>query len=163
MQIRLRNFFEIKMGVYSMIRKATIKDLSRIAEIQIFNYRLYFYPIFKADKYYFDELQVPSLMQKYETDIDSVYVYDDGVVKGFIKIEETYIARLFVEPVLQNASIGSRLLKYAIKEHQADHLWALEKNEKAIRFYERHGFIRTGEKKLEEGTTEFLIQLRREI
>lgn len=90
MQIRLRNFFEIKMGVYSMIRKATIKDLSRIAEIQIFNYRLYFYPKFKADKYYFDELQVPSLMQKYETDIDSVYVYDDGVVKGFIKIEETY-------------------------------------------------------------------------
>ena len=90
MQIRLRNFFEIKTGVYSMIRKATIKDLSRIAEIQIFNYRLYFYPIFKADKYYFDELQVPSLMQKYETDIDSVYVYDDGVVKGFIKIEETY-------------------------------------------------------------------------
>ena len=163
MQIRLRNFFEIKMGVYSMIRKATIKDLSRIAEIQIFNYRLYFYPIFKADKYYFDELQVPSLMQKYETDIDSVYVYDDGVVKGFIKIEETYIARLFVEPVLQNASIGSQLLKYAIIEHQADHLWALEKNEKAIRFYERHGFIRTGEKKLEEGTTEFLIQLRREI
>ena len=163
MQIRLRNFFEIKMGVYSMIRKATIKDLSRIAEIQIFNYRLYFYPIFKADKYYFDELQVPSLMQKYEADIDRVYVYDDGVVKGFIKIEETYIARLFVEPVLQNASIGSQLLKYAIIEHQADHLWALEKNEKAIRFYERHGFIRTGEKKLEEGTTEFLIQLRREI
>ena len=105
-----------------MIRKATIEDLSRIAEIQIFNYRLYFYPIFKADKYYFEELQVPSLMQKYEADIDSVYVYDDGVVKGFIKIEGTYIARLFVEPVLQNASIGSQLLEYAIKEHHADHL-----------------------------------------
>ena len=146
-----------------MIRKATIEDLSRIAEIQIFNYRLYFYPIFRVDKYYFEELQVPSLMQKYEADIDSVYVYDDGVVKGFIKIEGTYIARLFVEPVLQNASIGSQLLEYAIKEHHADHLWALEKNEKAIRFYERHGFIRTGEKKPEEGTTEYLIQLRREV
>lgn len=146
-----------------MIRKATVKDLSRIAEIQIFNYRLYFYPIFKADKYYFEELQVPSLMQKYETDIDSVYVYDDGVVKGFIKIEGTYIARLFVEPILQNASIGSQLLEYVINEHQADHLWALEKNEKAIRFYERHGFIRTGEKKPEEGTTEYLILLRREV
>ena len=146
-----------------MIRKATIEDLSRIAEIQIFNYRLYFYPIFKADKYYFEELQVPSLMQKYEADVDSVYVYDDGVVKGFIKIEGTYIARLFVEPVLQNASIGSQLLEYAIKEHHADHLWALEKNEKAIRFYERHGFIRTGEKKTEEGTTEYLILLRREV
>lgn len=144
-----------------MIRKATVKDLSRIAEIQIFNYRLYFYPIFKADKYYFEELQVPSLMQKYEADIDSVYVYDDGVVKGFIKIEGTYIARLFVEPVLQNASVGSKLLEFAFNEHHADHLWALEKNEKAIRFYERHGFALTGEKKLEEGTTEYLIQLRR--
>lgn len=99
--------------------------------------------------------------ESYEADIDSVYVYDDGVVKGFIKIEGTYIARLFVEPVLQNASVGSKLLEFAINEHHADHLWALEKNEKAIRFYERHGFALTGEKKLEEGTTEYLIRLRR--
>lgn len=143
------------------IRKADRKDLARIAEILVFNYRLNYYPIFKADEYYFDELQVPSLMEKFETELDSLYVYDDGVVKGFIKIEGTYIARLFVEPVLQNASIGSRLLEYAMKEHHADHLWALEKNVKAIRFYERHGFAATGEKKLEEGTSEYLILLRR--
>ena len=143
------------------IRKADRKDLARIAEILVFNYRMYFYPIFKADEYYFDELQVPSLMEKFETELDSLYVYDDGVVKGFIKIEGTYIARLFVEPVLQNGSIGSRLLEYAMKEHHADHLWALEKNIKAIRFYERHGFVATGEKKPEEGTSEYLILLRR--
>ena len=144
-----------------MIRKANINDLSRIAEIQVFNYRLFFYPIFKCDEYYFDELQVPSLMKEYEAKIDSLYVYDDGVVKGFIKIEDTYIARLFVEPVLQNGSIGSQLLEYAVKEHNADHLWALEKNVKAIRFYERHGFIATGEKKLEEDTDEYLVLLRK--
>jgi putative acetyltransferase len=143
------------------IRKADRKDLARIAEILVFNYRLYFYPIFKADEYYFDELQVPSLMEKFETELDSLYVYDDGVVKGFIKVEGTYIARLFVEPILQNGSIGSRLLEYAMKEHHADHLWALEKNIKAIRFYERHGFVATGEKKLEEGTSEYLIMMRR--
>ncbi len=143
------------------IRKADRKDLARIAEILVFNYRLYFYPIFKADEYYFDELQVPSLMEKFETELDSLYVYDDGVVKGFIKVEGTYIARLFVEPVLQNGSIGSRLLEYAMKEHHADHLWALEKNIKAIRFYERHGFVATGEKKPEEGTSEYLIMMRR--
>ena len=68
-----------------MVRKATINDLSRIAEIQVFNYRLYFYPIFRSDEYYFDELRVPSLMQEYENGLDSLYVYDDGVVKGFIK------------------------------------------------------------------------------
>ena len=144
-----------------MIRKATQNDLARIAEIQVFNYRMFFYPTFKSDEYYFSELQVPALMKQYEAGLDSLYVYDDGVVKGFIKIEDTYIARLFVEPVLQNGSIGSKLLEYAIKEHNADHLWTLEKNEKAIRFYERHGFIATGEKKLEEGTSEYLIFLQK--
>ena len=96
-------------------------------------------------------------MRKYEEELESLYVYDDGVVKGFIKIEGTYIARLFVEPVLQNAYIGSRLLGYAVNEHHVDHLWVLEKNIKAIRFYERHGFAFAGEKKLEEGTTEYLM------
>ena len=143
------------------IRKACRNDLSRIAEIQVLNYRLYFYPIFKSDEYYFDELSVPSLMQKYESGLDSLYVYDDGVVKGFIKIEGTYIAKLFVEPVLQNASIGSELLEYAVAEHHADHLWVLEKNVKAMRFYERHGFSATGERKPEEGTAEYLLLLRR--
>ena len=144
------------------IRKAECKDLARIAEILVFNYRLFFYPIFQSDEYYFDELSVPALMKKYETELDSLYVYDDGVVKGFIKIEGTYIARLFVEPVLQNAAIGSRLLEFAVQEHRADHLWALEKNVKAIRFYARHGFFTTGEKKFEDGTSEYLILLRRQ-
>ncbi|MBR6029536.1 MAG: GNAT family N-acetyltransferase [Clostridia bacterium] len=144
-----------------MIRKAESKDLARIAEIQVFNYRLYFYPIFQSDAYYFSELQVPSLMRSYASELDSLYVYDDGVVKGFIKIEGTYIARLFVEPVLQNASIGAHLLEYAVSEHHADHLWALEKNTGAIRFYERHGFFAAGERKPEEGTAEYLILLRR--
>ena len=143
------------------IRKATKKDLARIAEIQIFNYRLYFYPIFRSDEYYFGELQVPSLMEDYERELDGFYVYDDGVVKGFIKIEGTYIARLFVEPVLHNSSVGSALLEYAIKAHDADHLKVLEKNEAAIRFYERHGFRLTDEKTLEEGTSEYLVMMRR--
>ncbi len=144
-----------------MIRKAVFNDLPRIAEIQVFNYRLYFYPIFRSDAYYFDELNVPSLMREYEAALDSLYVYDDGVVKGFVKIEGTYLARLYVEPVLQNASIGSQLLEYAVKEHHADHLWALEKNTGAIRFYERHGFFAAGERKPEEGTAEYLILLRK--
>ncbi len=145
-----------------MIRKAEKKDLARIAEIQIFNYRLYFYPIFKYDEYYFNELQVPSLMSNYESELDTLYVYDDGVVKGFIKIEDTYIARLFVEPVLQNSAIGTKLLEYAIKTHNANHLWALEKNTNAIRFYERNGFVVTDEKKLVDDTTEYLVLLRKE-
>ena len=62
-----------------MIRKATKNDLARIAEIQVFNYRLYFYPIFRTDEYFFGELQVPSLMREYESRLDSLYVYDESL------------------------------------------------------------------------------------
>ena len=143
------------------IRKATIGDLARIAEIVIFNYRLNFYPIFKNDDYYFHELQVPTIMKQYESSIDNIWVYDDGVVKGIIQIENQEIKKLFVEPVLQGNCIGSMLLKYAIDYHNANILWALEKNTRAIRFYERHGFIVTADKKLEEDTTEYLVRLER--
>ena len=38
-------------------------------------------------------------------------------------------------------------------------LWALEKNIRAIKFYQRHGFSLTNEKKYEEGTDEYLVKL----
>lgn len=141
------------------IRKATINDLARIAEIVIFNYRLNFYPIFKNDDYYFNELQVPSLIKEYEKMIDHMWVYDDGAVKGFIQVEEQEIKKLFVEPVLQGNAIGSKLLTYAVEYEHANTSWALEKNTRAIRFYERHGFKITTDKELEEDTTEYLIRL----
>ena len=143
------------------IRKATIGDLARIAEIVIFNYRLNFYPIFKNDDYYFNELQVPTIMKQYESSLDNMWVYDDGAIKGMIQVENQEIKKLFVEPMLQGNCIGSMLLKYAIDYHNANILWALEKNTRAIRFYERHGFIITADKKLEEDTTEYLVRLER--
>ena len=143
------------------IRKAKIGDLARIAEIEIFNYRLNFYPIFKNDDYYFNELQVPTIMKQYESIIDNMWVYDDGAVKGIIQVENQEIKKLFVEPVLQGKGIGSMLMKYAIDYHNANILWALEKNTRAIRFYESHGFIVTADKKLEEDTTEYLVRLER--
>ena len=143
------------------IRKATIDDLARIAEIVIFNYRLNFYPIFKNDDYYFGELQVPNLIKQYESIVDNIWVYDDGAVKGIIQIEDQEIKKLFVEPVLQGNGIGFELLKFAIENHNANTLWALEKNTRAIRFYELHGFKITADKKLEEDTTEYLVRLER--
>jgi len=143
------------------IRRALKSDLSRIAEIEIFNYRLNFYPIFKNDEFYFGELQVTDRIKELEKQIESLFVYDDGVVKGFVQIKGSEIKKLFVEPALQNNSIGSSLLLFAVNELSADNLWALEKNVKAIRFYARHGFYPTDEKKKEEGTSEYLVRLRK--
>ena len=141
------------------IRQAKINDLVRIAEIFVFNYRLNFYPIFQEDIFYFEELTVFNMVESFAKELDSILVYDDGVVKGFIQIEKREVRRLFVEPVLQGKAIGTELLEYGIVEMDANHLWALEKNIKAIAFYQRHGFDTTNEKKYEKDTTEFLVRM----
>ena len=143
------------------IRQARSEDLERIAEILVFNYRLNFYPIFRDDSFYFEELKVSKQIANYVNDLDSIWVYDDGVVKGFIQIEKEEVKKLFVEPILQGKSIGAELLEYAISEKHVNCLWALEKNTKAIAFYKRHGFAITSDKKYEEDTTEFLVRMER--
>ena len=86
------------------IRRVRQSDLSRIAEIFVFNNRINYFPIFKDAEYSFGELQVVTFIEQ---------------------------------------------------------LWALEKNTKAIAFYQRHGFQMTGQKKFEEGTTEYIVELKR--
>ncbi|MBR3356539.1 MAG: GNAT family N-acetyltransferase [Solobacterium sp.] len=145
------------------IRPAQEKDLFRIAEILVFNYRLYFYPIFQDDEFYFQEMTVPALAERFGKQLDGIYVYDDGVVKGFVQTAGREIVKLFTEPVLHSQGIGAALLEYAVNSHGADHLWALEKNSAALRFYGEHGFRITPEKKYEEGTEEYLVLLKREV
>ena len=142
------------------IRKARIDDLARIAEIEVFNYRLNFYPIFQDDAFYFVEMQVLNVIQTNKRHMDQIWVYDDnGIVKGFVWVDDEQIKKLFVEPVLQSRGIGASLLEHAVTELGATYLWALEKNTRAIEFYKRHGFRVMDEKMLEEGTTEYLVKL----
>lgn len=142
-----------------MIRKAKQDDLNRIAEIEIFNYRLKFYPIFLDDEFYFGELQVPNVARRYADSLEDIRVWDDVVVKGYILVHDGEVRKLFVEPVLQGQGIGARLLEYAVEHLGAKTLWALEKNTGAIRFYQRHGFRLTGDKRLEDGTSEYLVRM----
>ena len=142
------------------IRKARAEDLNRIAEIEIFNYRLHFYPIFRSDRYYFCEKTVPNLTAFYAYEpgiIEHTVVYDDGVLKGFVRVNDGEIQKLFVEPVLQNQGIGDALFRYAVETLGGRRLFVLEKNLRAIRFYERHGFHKTDVKKRVDDTNEYLI------
>ena len=91
--------------------------------------------------------------------LENIYVFDDGLIKGFIQIKGTEICQLFVEPFFQNEGIGGELIEFAIQEFQVDHVWALEKNIRAISFYQKHGFYMTGQKKFEEGTAECIVEL----
>lgn len=144
-----------------MIRKAEKKDLSRIAEILVFDKRMNYRSIFKNDDYSFHVLQVLDVAKEYAQPeiLDHIFVYDDGIVKGLIHLEQTEIAEFYVDHFFQNQGIGAALMEYAKQEHRTDHLWVLEKNERAIRFYEAHGFSLSGQRRLEAGTTEYVIKM----
>ncbi|MGG7142866.1 N-acetyltransferase family protein [Clostridium nigeriense] len=146
------------------IRKATKKDLSRIAEIYVFNNRINYWPIFKDDGFSFGELQVVTMVDNYfgkDEILKNILVYDDGLIKGFIQMNGTEICKIYVDTFFQSKGIGKELIEYAINEYHANTLWALEKNKRAISFYKKHGFNLTGEKKFEEDTIEYLVQLTR--
>lgn len=144
------------------IRKAKTNDLSRIAEIYVFNNRVNYFPIFKDEKFSFGELQVVTMADNYfgkDKILKNILVYDDGLIKGFIQMNGTEICKIYVDNFFQGEGIGKELIEYAINEYHANNLWALEKNERAICFYKKHGFNLTGQKKFEEDTVEYLVQL----
>ncbi len=147
-----------------MIRHATIADASRIAEILIFTKRINYRDIFHNDKVSFGEMQVYPLAKNYidnSAELGRIWVYDDEFVKGMIHLSENQIVELYVDSFFENQGIGSKLLKYAIEHFNCDFLWVLEKNIKAIQFYQRHGFVITEEKQCEEGTTEYIVKMKR--
>ena len=135
-----------------MLRKAGNRDISRIAEILIFTKRTTYRPIFKNDNVSFNEMQVLKEIEKLSqpSALDNIYVYDDGIVKATVKIEDvgekTKVSEFFVDPFFQGEGIGTRILNTVIEKSKEVFLYVLDKNERAIRFYVKMGFKYTGEK-----------------
>ena len=147
-----------------MIRQATISDASRIAEILIFAKRMNYRKIFQNDKVSFGEMQVYPLAKRYidhSDELKGIWVYDDEFVKGVIHHDGKQIVELYVDSFFENQGIGSKLIRFAVEQLDCDFLWVLEKNIKAIRFYQRYGFVITEEKQYEEGTTEYIVKMQR--
>ena len=143
-----------------MIRKATIKDISRIAEILVFVKRMNYRSIFRNDAVSFGEIQVIPVAEEYSAPeiLENIWVYEsEGIVKGLIRIEDKEIIELYVEHFFQGQGIGAKLIEFAKKEQDAKILWVLEKNTDAIRFYETHGFHLTENRVFDEGTPEYKV------
>lgn len=135
-----------------MLRKAGNRDISRIAEILIFTKRTTYRSIFKNDTVSFNEMQVLNEIEKLSqpSALDNIYVYDDGIVKATVKIEDigekTKVSEFFVDPFFQGEGIGTKILNNVIEKSKEVFLYVLDKNERAIRFYVKMGFKYTGEK-----------------
>jgi len=148
-----------------MIRKATMQDVPRIAEIIVFGKRVAYRHIFNNDVVSFNELQVIDLVEKYRNNptlVDNMLVYDDGIIKGVINRiftdDAVEICEFYVEPFFKGIGIGKRLIQQVILEAQTSEknnifLWVIEDNLSARKFYECNGFIANGKTCLIEGTT----------
>lgn len=148
------------------IRPASPADASRIAEIIVTNYRINFYPFFQNDEFYFGELNVLDTASEYAENSQALadtYVYDDGVVKGIVRINGREVEKLFVEPQFQSQGIGAELLRFAVETMNAEFLWVLEYNKRGMAFYRRHGFELTGEKMIEDEWVPLLKMSRSDI
>ncbi len=145
-----------------MIRPATIQDASRIAEISIFTKRMNYRSIFHNDEVSFGEMQVYPLAKEYiehPENLNGIWVYEESFVKGFLHINGLRIEELYVDSFFQNQGIGGKLMEFAIKQCGCKSLWVLEKNTSAIRFYRRHGFYESGQRRPEDGTDEYNLEM----
>ena len=141
-----------------------MKDISRIAEIIVFGKRVAYRPIFQNDKVSFNELQVLDMIEEFRANpemIDNFRVYDDGIVKGVINRvnmeNETEVCEFYVEPFFKRNGVGHALMEELVEEAKGEgkkriFLWVIKDNLAARSFYEKHGFVETGEEQLIEGT-----------
>lgn len=157
-----------------MIRRAEVRDASRLAEILIFAKRCAYRIIFQNDVVSFNELSVLELGLHFRDDpeaLEGMYVYDDGIVRGLMHIgqQETggrkvfWLKELYVDYFFQKQGIGKRLMEDFLRKARSDgagsaFLWVLEKNTPARRFYEAAGFRATGEREREPETPEYLLK-----
>ena len=63
-----------------------------------------------------------------------------GTVRGFIGLQNGYVAGLFIAAPFRSCGIGGRLLAFCQKTCDTLSLEVYQKNNRALHFYQRHGF-----------------------
>ena len=77
-----------------------------------------------------------------------VYVYEDETGKtaeGFVGVQDGYVAGLFVKEHSRRKGIGKALVEYIKSVNENLSLSVYKKNEGAVRFYLREGFVISSE------------------
>lgn len=89
------------------------------------------------------------------------FAYAESAIAGYLKLnfktaqtdfqgdDAMEVERIYVSADLQNKKVGQQLLNFALDQavkHQMKEVWlgVWEHNHKAIRFYERNGFVKFG-------------------
>lgn len=135
------------------IRHAEGSDLPSIAAVQTDSWQDTYAGVLPAE---YLANQVPQDLKRHWDEVeiqpeDLVLVADGEGVAGFIAIwcrPDPYIENLHVKPALRSQKLGSALMKSAARHliqrgHESAYLWVVQSNQRAIRFYEKHGGVQT--------------------
>ncbi len=120
-----------------MIRRAKQEDISRIMEIWL-NTNVKAHDFIAVEYWKRNYKMVEAMMHDAQ-----IYVYErEGMICGFAGVMGNYIAGLFVAEAFQSEGIGKALLDHLKMQQKELTLHVYKKNEGAIKFYLREGFVK---------------------
>ena len=118
-----------------MIRRFENKDLDQVMSIWL-QVNMESHSFIEADYWKNNYEMVREMIPKAEVLVSE----ENGQIRGFIGLIDTYIAGIFVRAAEQSKGVGTGLLHTVMKSRDNLRLNVYKKNMRAVSFYQHYGF-----------------------
>jgi len=165
-----------------LLRQAITSDAKDIAKVQVLTWQNTYLGLIPDS--YLQSLEIDQSTKNWTKRIESpvqdtqtIVATIDGVIVGYIGVgpcrdsdasERGELYTIYVEPSRQGLGVGSELIREGnrflkSKSFQKATLWVFDKNAKAIKYYESHGWKPTGKSNLDKLADFELVEIQYEI
>ena len=131
-----------------MIRRFENKDLDQVTSIWL-QVNMESHSFIGADYWKDNHEMVKDMIPKAEVLVSE----ENGQIRGFIGLIDTYIAGIFVRAAEQSKGVGTGLLQTVMKSRDNLRLNVYKKNMRAVSFYQHYGF-QIKNQEIDESTSE---------
>lgn len=131
-----------------MIRRFENKDLDQVMSIWL-QVNMESHSFIEADYWKNNYEMVREMIPKAEVLVSE----ENGQIRGFIGLIDTYIAGIFVRAAEQSKGVGTGLLHTVMKSRDSLRLNVYKKNMRAVSFYQHCGF-QIKNQEIDESTSE---------
>lgn len=131
-----------------MIRRFENKDLNQVMSIWL-QVNMESHSFIEADYWKNNYEMVREMIPKAEVLVSE----ENGQIRGFIGLIDTYIAGIFVRAAEQSKGVGMGLLHTVMKSRDNLRLNVYKKNMRAVSFYQHYGF-QIKNQEIDESTSE---------